>query len=571
MHLGPRTCAFEVVETLVAHGVDYLFCNLGTDHAPVIEELARRRAAGEPAPRTVLCPHENTAVHMAGGYARATGRCQAVLVHVDVGTANAAMGLHNLARTHLPVLLIAGRAPYSSTSGLAGERNSYINFVQEPFDQGALVRPYVKWEYHLPSGAVAAEAVARGLERASSSPAGPVYLTAARETLAESVPAWVRTTAPRAPASAGAAGTEAVQMLARRLLQADAPLLITAYAGRNHETPTLLDAFSRFAGLRVVEFTPHTVNLPHESPCHGGFMPQPHVANADVGLLVDIDVPWVPALVQPRAGSWWGHIDSDVEKADFPLWPFPGNLRLQGDSGVILRQLFDAMQALATDEFHARAATRLARLEQERIARRRAADDAAALPGAHRALNAAHVCAALGRQLQPGDILLNEAVRNAAVVFEQMPRSQAGTRVGPSGGGLGYSAGMALGIKLAQPEAMVANVVGDGVAYFGNPQSTFAVAMRYGLPTLTVVLDNGGWAAVKEATLKVYPQGEARRLAAWEADLGRQTNFAMVAQATGAFGCTVEDPRDIEEKLAEAVAAVRQGRPALIHVYIAPL
>ena len=65
-------------------------------------------AAGLAYPKPILCPHENTAVHMAGGYAAATGRGQAVLVHVDAGTANAAMGLHNLARARIPVLVMAG-------------------------------------------------------------------------------------------------------------------------------------------------------------------------------------------------------------------------------------------------------------------------------------------------------------------------------------------------------------------------------------------------------------------------------------------------------------------------------
>lgn len=554
----------------MAHGVDYLFCNLGTDHAPLIEELARRRAAGEPAPRTVLCPHENTAVHMAAGYAQATGRCQAVLVHVDAGTANAAMGLHNLARMHLPVLLLAGRAPYSSASGLCGERNSYINFVQEPFDQGSLVRPYVKWEYHLPAAAVAAEAVGRGLERANAVPAGPVYLTAARETLAELVPPAVRQSPRRAATRCGTAHPDAIAALAARLLLADAPLLLTAFAGRTPETVALLDAFARFAGVRVVEFTPQSVNLPHESPCHAGFQPQPHVAECDVGILLDIDVPWVPSQVHPRPDSWWAQIDGDTEKSGFPLWPFPSDLRLQGDSGVILRQLFDDLQAQADEEFRKKAAARLARLTQERAARQRAADDAAGVPGAPGALNPAHVCAVLARFLRPNDIVLNEAVRNAGVVFEQIPRGEPGTRVGPSGGGLGYSAGMALGLKLARPDALVVNVCGDGVAYFGNPQSTLAVAMRYGLPTLTVILDNGGWAAVKEATLKVYPEGEARRLGAWEAALGRQTDFALVAQAAGAYGCTLAAPEAVEATLAEAVAAVRQGQPAFVHVHVAP-
>ena len=115
--------------------------------------------------------------------------------------------------------------------------------------------------------------------------------------------------------------------------------------------------------------------------------------------------------------------------------------------------------------------------------------------------------------LQPGDIVLNEAIRNGPVVFAQMPRTEPGSLVGLAGGGLGFSGGMALGLKLAQPERNVVQVVGDGTFYFSNPQSTLAVGKQYRLPVLTVVLDNTGWAAVKEATLRVYPEGEAKAAA----------------------------------------------------------
>ena len=84
----------------------------------------------------MLCPHENTAAHMAMGYAAVTGRGQAVLVHVDVGTANTANAMHNLFRSRLPVLLMSGKAPYTSSNELVGSRDTYVHFVQEPIDQG---------------------------------------------------------------------------------------------------------------------------------------------------------------------------------------------------------------------------------------------------------------------------------------------------------------------------------------------------------------------------------------------------------------------------------------------------
>src|SRR5262245_30778735 len=98
MDVGANTASSSaanyLLEGLHEVGIDYLFCNMGTDHAPIIEAMASRRKRGQAQPKVIVCPHENTAAHMAGGYALATGRGQGVLVHVDVGTANTTNAMH---------------------------------------------------------------------------------------------------------------------------------------------------------------------------------------------------------------------------------------------------------------------------------------------------------------------------------------------------------------------------------------------------------------------------------------------------------------------------------------------
>jgi acetolactate synthase-1/2/3 large subunit len=160
---------------------------------------------------------------------------------------------------------------------------------------------------------------------------GPVYLTFPRETLTAS---WSEGEIRSYPAerfgAVAARGIDAgaIELLANRLLGAERPLLISAYAGRNHATVGVLDELARFAGIRVVEFNPLYVNLPHDSPCHGGFSPALALRDADVGLLVDVDVPWIPSDMPDNPATWWAHIDVDAEKRNFPIWTFPGNLRL---------------------------------------------------------------------------------------------------------------------------------------------------------------------------------------------------------------------------------------------------
>lgn len=569
-----HSTAHYFLEGLTEIGFDYLFCNFGTDHAPLIEAMAAFRRAGRYVPETILCPHENTAVHMAAGYAIATGRGQGVMVHVDAGTANAAMALHNLCRARLPVMLMAGKAPFTTRGELLGTRDTYVHFVQEPFDQASVVRPYTKWEYNLPSGVIAKEALRRAHTVMESDPKGPVYLTFPRETLTDT---WSEGAIRSYPAdrfgAVSARGVDAasIDALATRLLAADRPLLITAYAGRNHATVAVLDELARFAGIRVIEFNPLYVNLPHTSPCHGGFMPAKALAEADVGLLVDVDVPWIPSDMPDNPDTWWAHIDVDAEKRAFPMWTFPGNLRLQGDSHRILADLLAAMKARADAAFRITAAARVETLAEENKARREQAAKAAAQRGAPGQINPHFLCAALAKALDPSAIVLNEAIRNAAVVFAQMPRTEPGTLVGLAGGGLGFSGGMALGLKLAQPERTVVQIVGDGTFYFSNPQSTLAVGRQYKLPVLTVVLDNTGWAAVKEATLRVYPAGEAKSAADYGATLAPDMNFAKVAEAAGAHGELLTDSDGVEPAIARCLQALRSGRSAILHARVTKL
>ena len=569
-----RSTAHYFLEGLNEIGLDYLFCNFGTDHAPLIEAMAQFRRAGTRLPATILCPHENTAVHMAAGYAIATGRGQGVMVHVDAGTANAAMALHNLCRARIPVMLMAGKAPFTTRGELLGSRDTYVHFVQEPFDQASIVRPYTKWEYNLPSGVIAKEALRRAHTVMESDPRGPVYLTFPRETLTETFgEGAIRSYPAERFGAVSARGVDAASLeaVAARLLAAERPLLITAYAGRNHATVSVLDELARFAGIRVVEFNPLYVNLPHDSPCHGGFHPARALADADAGLMVDVDVPWIPADMPDNPATWWAQIDVDAEKRNFPMWTFPANLRLQGDSHRILSDLLALLKARADAAFRKKAEARVAALAEEGRARRAAAARQAESPGEAGQVNPHYLCAALARALEPSDIVLNEAIRNGPTVFAQMPRTRAGTLVGLAGGGLGFSGGMALGLKLACPDRTIVQVVGDGTFYFSNPQSTLAVGRQYNLPVLTVVLDNTGWAAVKEATLRVYPDGEAKASAQYGAVLAPDMDFAKVAEAAGAHGELVSDPAAVEGAVARCLAAVRGGRSAVLHARVTKL
>lgn len=559
-----------LLEGLAEIGVEYLFCNFGTDHAPVIEEMARMEEDGAPFPRPILCPHENTAMHMAAGYALATGRAQGVMVHVDVGSANAAMGMHNLFRTRIPVLLMAGKAPYTSYGELAGTRDDYVHFVQEPLDQGSLVRPFAKWEYNLPSGVVAKEALRRAHTLMHSDPQGPVHLMLTRETLAERWDASaIRSFSEsrHGPQRAAGADPDRVQDLARRLLAAQRPLLITGYGGRSRRTSNAIERLSRLTGTRVVENSP-IINIGREFAGYAGFNSAPFVPHCDFGLLIDVDVPWIPRDVSPHPAAFWAQIDVDTVKATIPMWSFPSHLRIQGDSGRVLEQLADAIEQAATPAFRAAAAERWRVMESESTERKGKAAALASDPGSVDAINPEYFAAQLGARLGAEDTVLAEAVTNNPVLARQIPRPLAGTMIRHGGSGLGAAGGLALGVKLARPEHVAVQIIGDGGSYFGNLDSVFAVSCENGLPIFSIIIDNGGWNAVKDATLRVYPDGTAKRRDSFRSRLPKGMDFAHLAAVSGAHGERLDDPAQVPDAIERCLAAVKGGRSALLHVRV---
>src|SRR5688572_11225237 len=117
-----ESAAEAYLELLASRRVEYFFGNAGTDFAPIIEAYAKRQAQGQVVPRPLTVPHEIPAVAMAHGYAMVTGRPQVVMVHVNVGTANALGNVINAARANTPILFSAGRTPLTEGS-LPGARN----------------------------------------------------------------------------------------------------------------------------------------------------------------------------------------------------------------------------------------------------------------------------------------------------------------------------------------------------------------------------------------------------------------------------------------------------------------
>jgi acetolactate synthase I/II/III large subunit len=568
------TAANFLLEGLLEAGMRRFFCNLGTDHVTLIEELARWKAEGKPLPDIFLCPHENVAVHMAGGYALATGEGQAVLVHVDAGTANSAMALHNLFRGRVPVMLIAGKSPFTLRGELSGSRDNYVHFVQDPFDIASLVRPYIKWEYSLPDGVVAKEVIRRANSVMQSDPPGPVYLTLPRETLAMTRPSADVASFPERLYGAvrqGGIDAETCRTIADKLAAARNPIVITSYLGRNPDAVGSLERLAAACAMPVYEVNPTVLNISRKSIWFGGYQADRAMAAADLVLLLDVDVPWLPKYAPANPNATYIQIDLDAIKADMPLWGFGAEIRVQADCGKALDQLHEQVKRTADAEFGVRVANRTRhRLDQLETGVGLKATVSGA--GSSNAFAVEEVFKCLAELLDDADVLINEAIRNANALLEHVPRVQPGTYFCNAGGGLGFSGGVALGVKLAKPASRVVQVVGDGSFHFGAPTAVYAMAQQYALPILTIVLDNGGWRAVKEAVLRVHGDGSAAATNQFLARLeGETRQFEKVGEAFGAHGEAVKTSDEIRPALERCIAMVDSGRAAVLRVVLPPI
>src|ERR1700691_830656 len=242
--LAAASVAEAYLALLAERGVEYLFANAGTDFAPIVEAYAKAAHSGLPAPKPLIATHENLAMAMAHGYAIASGKVPAVMVHVSVGTANALCGVFNAAREYVPILFTAGRSPLTE-EGVFGARDTYIHWAQEMFDQAGMLREIVKWEYELRNGTQLETVIDRALSLATSAPQGPVYLSLPREVLGEKLNGFSydspsRRAAVSAPGADDAALAEAGEVFAK----AKRPVIITSSAGRDLAAVSALGDFA---------------------------------------------------------------------------------------------------------------------------------------------------------------------------------------------------------------------------------------------------------------------------------------------------------------------------------------
>lgn len=546
-------------------GIDYVFVNSGTDFPPIIEGFAHAQGDSDaPMPNPIIAPHEHAAMGMAHGYFLATGRAQAVMVHTNVGLANAAIGALNAACDHVPMILCSGRTPVTE-SGRFGGRLNPINWGQEMRDQHALVREACKWDFELRAPEQTADVADRAFAIANSLPRGPVYLSLPRETLCETLPPGRLAAPPQLAPVLHGPRPEDVERAARILADAERPLII------GQRGPGGADGFATLARLAedwaipVVEFWPTQMSLSTEHPMHAGYDPGPRLAQADAVLVIDALTPWAPAMHAPPADCPVIQIGQDPLFPRTPVRGFRADVALPGDIAPTLAMLSNAMAPHLAARATAIEARRpaLAETNSKHRSRRRAENGpsapmtkawAARCVAEFSEQHDAIVVAELGCQLP--DMVVTRPNR-----YYQEPHS----------GGLGWGLPAALGLQLADRERVVVATVGDGSYMFANPTVCHQIAEAHALPVLTVVLNNAGWNAVQKATKALYPDGAAAKANTMPLTAFTPSpDFTKVAEASRAYIERVENPTDLPAALERALHTIKtERRQALLDVQVA--
>ncbi|TGO35797.1 hypothetical protein BHYA_0146g00220 [Botrytis hyacinthi] len=515
---------------------------------------------------------EMIALSMADSWARATGRVQAVIVHVDVGTQ--ALGA---AMRRAPVLIFAGLCPYTEDDEIPWSRTEYQHWLQDAPDQKALVRQYCRYVGEFRTGSTVKKTVARALQFATSDPKGPVYLAGAREVMAETDQPQKFDAGQYEPIGPSALPQSAVKKIAEALSNAKSPLIITGYSGRNHACPAKL--------VKLADMIPEFAT---SHPAYLGFRISfdKSATEADVIFVLDCDVPRIPSRNRPREYAIIYHVDVDPLSSTIELSFFPAEGKWKADSYTALTQINQylttselAKEKLA-DEESAKRHKVVAKKYQERME----SITKLATPPSDGSLDIHYVGVALKSAAPRDTVFVVEAETCAMLLSDQLQIEIPGSWINSTDAGLGWSGGASMGVKLAYDAAgtpkFVCQVVGDGTYLFAGPGSVYWTASRYGIPVLTIVLNNRGWNAPRQSHRLVHPTGLGATALNKDMhiSLNPSPDYSGIAKAAAGdnfdslqgslFAAKVSTTTELGDVLSKAVKEVQNGRGAVVEVVL---
>jgi len=543
-----RSGAELLVDALMDEGVRHVFGNPGTTELPLVDVLVED---GEPA--YVLALQEASAVGMADGYARATGRPSFVNLHTVAGLAN---GLGNLANA------AAARTPMVVTAGQQDRRH----LIAEPLLSGDLVglaRPLLKWAHEVRTLGELGIAVRRAFRLAAAQPSGPVFLGLPMDVLAEvgsaSLPSRSRVgDAPRA----GSLGE-----LADMFAAAERPAVVVG------------DELARANGLEDAVALAEVLGAPvFGAPLYGrAVFPTAHplwhgpLANSAAGIAETLAAFDRVLLLGAPAFLVYPYTAAEAVPVGVELLQIhpdaaqvgrthPVALGVVGDPAAAARELAELLRGRVAEGRRARA------LEAGRAAHEAAAarlEEQIEQGRGSVPLSPAAAVAAVYSRLPADAVVVDESVTASPFTRALNRGSDPLSFLWSGAGALGWGLPAAVGVKLARPDRAVVALCGDGSTLYA-PQALWSAA-RYHVPVVAVVLDNHEYRILKHALDRIDGvSAKTGRYVGMDIDQPR-VDFVALA---GSFGVSARSVGRVDE-LADAVEeALAAGEPRLVHVPI---
>lgn len=556
-----------VVLAMGAAGIEFVFFTSASELCFYQEAIAKAATTGAKVPKLLTVPHEHVGLNAALGYAAVTGRPAVTAVHVDAGTLHQGAAIHTAYRSCLPVLMTAGAPPRAYPGSMRGARSNGAHiWMQQVYDQHAIVRQYVKWDHRLEYQDNPGLVVGRALQIACSPPCGPVYLSLPQEISYRQVdrftfPSLGQLGVARAPAPE----PEGIREIAARLVRAQNPFVVVSRSGRDAATFEPLVALCELLGLPVVNALSRAFNSFPLS--HALYQGSCDLSSADMVLVIDSDVPWMPGPGEPGPHAYVAEIGIDPIKQKLPSYEFAADVRLIADPRLALVALFEAVSGLIGGADQSRYVQRKAHWAKLSTARRRALAEEAQVHSSKNPINPLWLSWQINQIVEEDDILIDDTL--APVRFHEFVRlNRPGAYLLNPGTSGGWGPGAAFGAKCGAPERDVIMVTGDGFYMFGTPAAALWAATHYKLPYMTVVFQNRSYSTGTKRLTQTYPDAFAAGQG-FDYEGGYfdpPIDFAKEAEAAGAYGENVRDAGEIMPALRRGREQIRRGVPAVISV-----
>ncbi len=555
-----------LLDLLENQGIEQIFSSPGTEWAPVWEGLAKRSQQGNLKLKYTNCRHENLAVSMAQGYAETSGRMAAVLVHSGVGVLNGSLAIRNALFARTPVLIISGETYQHSVDNEAKPQGwHWLGLLSDIGGPSAMVNSYVKWTNTIKDCDSMIDLIQRGCQIARTPVPGPVFLTISPELLAKNLSDRKVTSCCTANIYLHISDADLIEA-ARLLVNSRKPMILTEYSGKNPRTVAALVTLAESLSIPVFEFFPFFGNFPKAHPLYQGYDANAMLQESDIILIVGSALPWYPPAACLREGVKTILLDEDSLHQNIPYWGYHIDLALTGNIEQGIKAITDRIQKVSLNETFIK--ERLS-YWQSRHQMMMQDWEKETWSDQHKQPIAVRWFLQKVHELMPSNTMfVDETIMHTRFVHRYLGNPDSYIRA--PYGGLGIGFGEAIGVKIAYPERPVVLIIGDGAFNYNPALAGLGLCQEYKLPLLTIIVNNGGYIAMKLGHNALFPKGAAASSGQYYGvDISPSPDYVKIAQAFGAYAEKIEDPQDIEPVLRRALQALHDGQHVLLDVVMA--